>query len=198
MERVRLIWLPAGVTEKGLPLLARYLSPGELSRGNRFVRHKDKLLWLSARYLTKRFVGESASLTQNEYGKPFTEGICFNLSHDEDLTGLALADIPVGLDILKEKPADKALADYVLSEAERSSSLSLYDLLAAKEALAKAEGSGLPDDIASVPALPPEGRLIYRNCPFYRKKVPREGYHIFCCLAGSHDFLIQEEVLYEI
>lgn len=198
MELVRLIWLSSEATEKGLDSLTLQLSAEDLALAGRPLKKQDRLLALSARYLLRRFVGEGGRIGKNEYGKPVTSGLCFNLSHAADLTGLALARFPVGLDIEKEERQDPALSDFCLNEEEKASGLPFLDLFVAKEALAKAEGSGLGNDIFAVPALPREGALIYRGGAYYRKPVRRPGYHVSCCLSGDRDFIIREEVIYEI
>lgn len=95
--------------------------------------------------------------TRDAGGKPhlLDGALQFNLSHSEDAFALAMSTQPVGVDIQWRDPAldCTSIADTVLHPAElhlwtrqdRSRNL-FFRLWAAKEAVLKAEGSGLLDD----------------------------------------------------
>ena len=197
METVRLIRLHTDVVRRDREAALACCSEADRMKIRRFLREQDRLLALAGIWLIRRFVGPPEIIRRRPGGKPLTDRICFNLSHSGEQAALALARLPVGLDIEKELPPDPDLQDFCLSEAERRSGAGLTALFTSKEALVKAEGSGLPDDLASVPALPLNGTVRWQGKLYYRQNFRREAYEISLCLQDC-SFILQEEYIHEI
>ena len=198
MKSVRLIWLSADTVQAYRAKAEALCEPEDIRKAACFVKEEDQLLSLGGSYLIRRFVGPSALIYKGPKGKPLSDHIYFNLSHSADRIALALADEPVGLDLEKE-PLEKTefeeeLRAFCLSEEEQASGRSLWELFVSKEALVKAIGSGLPDDIPQVPALPLNGELFWEGQHVYRKQLKRGQYLVSLCLI-NHDFTIQEETV---
>ena len=195
MKTVRLIWLPSDVMRRDCEQAGRLLEEADLERAARQLRGEDRLLSLSAAWLLRRFVGPGSAVVRTEKGKPLAAGCFFNLSHTDGLTGLALADTPVGLDIEKTAAAEEAdLRAFCLSRKEQESGEGFLSLFTAKEALVKAEGSGLPDDIRSVSALPVTGSVRWHDKNYFRRRVLRPGYVISLCAEGEIFFVSEEQI----
>ena len=201
MKTIRLIWLSAETVRRSRLQAEAFCGEEACRKAARFVREMDQLLSLSGAYLIRRFVGPPEAIRISPEGKPLAENICFNLSHSGDMAALALADVPVGLDLEQENAqgdgTEEELRAFCLSAEEQASGLPFLDLFVAKEALVKAVGCGLPDDITSVPALPVNGRLSYEGQLVYRKSIIRGNRHVSLCLI-NHDFSIREERIHAI
>ncbi len=195
METVRLIWLGTDVVRRDLNTALACCSEGDLRQVRRFVQEEDRLLSLAGIWLIRHFVGPAEAISFGPGGKPLADHVCFNLSHSGRMAALALADRPVGLDIEKEIPPDPDLAAFCLSRAEQQSGAGLTALFTSKEALAKADGSGLPDDLSSVPALPLDGDVFWRGRSYHRNHFRRGTYELSICLEDS-SFSLREEFIH--
>ncbi len=96
------------------------------------------------------------------------DGLAVSLSRTDDLAMCAVADTgPVGIDVERLKPWDH-LRDIapLVTDASPSDARDLLSVWTRKEALAKAMGVGLPDDVRTleVPTESPEpGRWLRRD-----------------------------------
>ena len=180
----------------GTETIRSLLTPEECAKANRFVREEDRLLSLGGAYLIRRLIGTDATLRCSSFGKPYAEGVWFNLSHSVDMTALAWCRThEVGFDIEKKREGFDELIPYCLAKSERASQESFLSLFCAKESLGKAEGEGLTNKPDSVPALPISGRVLYRGAVYYRHPVWDDSYVISVCCKGS-DFTLKEEPIY--
>ncbi|MGW6282351.1 4'-phosphopantetheinyl transferase family protein [Kribbella sp. NPDC055071] len=148
----------------------------DLERGRlaAYVRDADKARFLLGVTMVRRLLAARFSLrpatvrldrTCPDCGKPHgkvsTDGVELSITHSGDLVGVALADVPVGIDVEKIDPAldVAALARVVLAPNEVQD-LSRYDGLnkirafttywTRKEAVVKATGKGLRTDLRTV------------------------------------------------
>ena len=197
MRKIRLIWLPAEVMRRDRGKAEALLEEADREEAARYLKEADRLLCLSSAWLLRKFIGPRSVVFRTETGKPLSSGCFFNLSHTEGLTGLAIADTPVGLDVEKAAREETDLRDFCLSRGERESGEAFLALFTAKEALVKAEGSGLPDDIRSVSALPLTGAVSWKNKLYFRCRIMRPDYYVSLCAEGEA-FLVSEEQIHEI
>ena len=91
-------------------LIHRYealLSPSDLSRYNQMTHRNRQLQFLAGRALVYENCHEMPTLLQN--GKPVVSKGYISLAHSENWVGLAIGEMPVGLDIentLTDRPFD--------------------------------------------------------------------------------------------
>ena len=168
-----------------------------LVKANRYAFEKDRRLSLAAGYLVWRYVGE---YRVDEHGKPRKEGVCFSLSHSGELAALAVSiEGEMGLDVecADTSRDQESLATYCLSEGEYRAyreGQSFLSLFTAKESLAKAEGTGLVHDVKTIPALPIDGRVNYRDKIYFRHGWVIDGYNISVSHENEDFVLALQEV----
>ena len=161
------------------------VSLSDLQSADRYANEKDKVLHLVSAYLKSKYVGE---WTVNEYGKPVSDNVCFNVSHCSGLVALVLADSDVGVDVEKVKEVNQSLIDYVSCESEKQlikSDKDFFKLWTAKESLAKAQGKGLVKDIKEIPAYPLDGEKEYLGERYYSKQIEYGEYILIVARKGK-------------
>jgi len=146
--------------------VAPCLSSADVQRAIAFVYDVDRERWTRSRSIVRRILAaryvstcpEQIGFAAHPGGKPYVEGstLEFNLSHSRDAVALAVSDSgPVGVDIEWSNPETDVteLTDTVFHPDEmrfwRRSGAShaiFYRLWCAKEAAAKAEGTGFVVD----------------------------------------------------
>lgn len=93
--------------------------------------------------------GEERPVVHNEGRAPFVDGLSVSLSRADGLAMCAVSDFAaIGIDVEPLRPWSE-LADMasLVSDSPPQDPRSLLDLWTRKEALAKAMGTGLPDDV---------------------------------------------------
>ena len=149
--------------------LQRYislLSPEECLRMQRFHFERDRIRYAVChgilRILLGRYIDRpplSVSFGQNEFGKPClvppeaASRLTFNLSHTRHIALLAVATVyTVGVDVEEIRPIEPGLVERHFSSQEQTALKALtggdwlegfYNCWTRKEAILKAEGSGL-------------------------------------------------------
>jgi 4'-phosphopantetheinyl transferase len=142
------------------------LTEEEKIRGNRYLRQEDKNSFKVRRSVLKILIASLLSIPTDEVvfksynnKKPHIEGIHFNTSHSRDLALIAISTAIIGVDIEFEQPdfdyTDISLS--ALTEDEQafikhnSNPISnFYTIWTRKEALLKASGEGLVDQMNQV------------------------------------------------
>jgi 4'-phosphopantetheinyl transferase len=143
-----------------------WLSPHERGRASRFVFEKDRRRYIAGRLFLRSVLAEhldtapgAITFGYSPDGKPHIADIHFNLSRSEDVVVVAVADLPIGVDIERIAGGSSRLAGRVLTsrELEQWRALPLSERDAAftrawvrKEACVKALGTGMNDDVASM------------------------------------------------
>lgn len=152
----------------------------ETARASRFFHSKDREVYLLGKYVLRKILAMQTGLapqkiifSKTHTHKPFFEGQEFNLSHSSDHIYLAFSPFEVGIDAEKNNlDFDlQPVVDACFSE-EESAMLSteeeyrphFYTIWTRKEALLKATGEGLCDDMKQVSAIPSQVR---RNGQLY-------------------------------
>ncbi len=156
------------------PLLVdlELLDDRELARAERFVNGDDRSRYIGARAHLRRLLGERLGRSPGEVvlgsvgrGKPVVLGsddVHFNLTHSGTTVVVALADVPVGVDVelVRTGAWDLDMAARVLSPAERDAVRASSDpdreffrAWTRKEAFAKVDGGGLVDQLATLTLL---------------------------------------------
>ncbi len=150
---------------------------------------KEKLASL---YLKKKYI---KNFYIDEHLKPRSKDIYFNVSHSSLLVSLAISDFyEVGLDIERIKDKKDNLIDYIASKEEKDyikSDKGFYEIWTSKESLIKCLGTGIKEELKSVPALPLNGRKIYKNQEYYSSSFIYLDYVISVALLSSSPFEVE-------
>lgn len=138
------------------------LSPAEWAKAMRYRGGADQLRSAVTRGVLRTLLAEflhkptgAIEFTENEFGKPATPGIEFNVSHSGDYALMAFSKTSaVGIDVeqIKDRRVVEDLARRVLTPAEHGRFTALpecdrrrtfFDIWALKESILKGIGSGL-------------------------------------------------------
>ncbi|MDQ4125292.1 MAG: 4'-phosphopantetheinyl transferase superfamily protein [Actinomycetota bacterium] len=148
--------------------LTGLLSPDEAERAARFRFEPDRRSFVATRGVLRTVVGSHLGIAPGEVvfrygakGKPFVEGVSFNVSHAGDVALVAVGSGRIGVDVEVMRPdvEMRALARrfFTRSESEALARLEGDDLVrgfygcwTSKEAFVKAVGEGLSFELDRV------------------------------------------------
>lgn len=195
MKELTVYCLSASAVKGKEEYLFSVLPAERVQKARRYFYERDRLLSLAAGYLIYRLAGEAYA---DEAGKLRSDKLFFSVSHSEDLAALAVSeDREVGLDIEKPRSDDgkDRLAAFCFSEEEflhYRENGGFLALFTAKESLVKAEGHGLVFDVKTVPALPADGKVEYREKEYFRHSFDVNGY-VGSVTQEGEDFRVKTE-----
>lgn len=122
----------------------------------RYLHARDRKLSLGAGLLLKFALGRhgitNAEILTDENGKPYTEGLFFNLSHSYDYVVCSVSTEPVGCDVeriseghlrIAERYFCEGETEYIFSFPEEKRSGEFFRLWTVKEAYMKLTGEGM-------------------------------------------------------
>ncbi|WP_316796905.1 4'-phosphopantetheinyl transferase family protein [Pedobacter agri] len=150
-------------------LYAQILSAEEIDRSKRFRQSADAKLYICSRYSLRKilsiFLGIHPQEIIFEFGwnkKPKVTGVEFNISHSGDLVLLAVSKTPIGVDL--EQVSRPFSSDFISKNIFSTHELAVinhtilnsylcYELWTRKEAILKATGEGLIDDLYEIDVL---------------------------------------------
>ncbi len=171
----------------------------EMEKAERFFQTKDRELYLLTRYALRKILAcitgmppqaLTFSVTANK--KPFFQGQEFNITHAGDHIYLAFSPLPVGIDTEKVNLDFDILpiANICFSEAEKAELTQeephrhFYKIWTRKEAVLKATGEGLCNDIKSVKVLD--------------NQIARNGKDYFISTRWHNDYPVSYATLHPI
>lgn len=159
-----------------LPRLRPFLNPDETARFGTYRQEADRERFLLGRALLRLFVGDilevesrAVPLQFTSAGKPIISsgGLHVNVSHSGNVVAFALAERPVGLDVeaiseavpweamtIAFSPHERARLSRIAGDERRRI---FYEIWTRKEALLKADGRGLHDDLPSLETIRSDG-----------------------------------------
>ncbi|SDD32200.1 4'-phosphopantetheinyl transferase [Mucilaginibacter pineti] len=144
------------------------LQPDEVARANRYLQERDRTRFIVSRASLRHIIGKytnqpeaAITFTVGANKKPYVDGhsLKYNVSHSGNWVVIAVANSDIGADtetidhtfpyqsILSDNFSD-AEADFIGQSAEK-----FYLLWTRKEALTKATGQGLDDNLQHIPCL---------------------------------------------
>lgn len=188
--------------------LQRYLvllNDGERARADRFRFAHDRERFILGHGLLREVLGrtlgqrpEQLEFLRGEFGKPFLEGhpVHFNLSDTKDAVLVAVAQEPIGADIetLNRSTDHDRVAAHYFTPAEVASidrapdgKRRFLELWTRKEAVLKACGVGLMDDLHSLEVGEAMNTMMIRHPDFVRLAAPE--YHVATFIAGAHHLI---------
>ncbi len=150
------------------PGLSTILLPDEVARANRYLQVKDRIRFMVSRIALRQIIGkytgqppEAVAFAIGENKKPFINGadLKYNISHSGDWVLIAVSNTAVGVDTEKIDPSfnyktilednfSKKEIDYIGQSAKN-----FFLLWTRKEALTKATGQGLDENLKYIPCL---------------------------------------------
>jgi len=141
-------------------------------------------------YLKRKYVGD---FFVDLNGKPMSDSTYFNVSHSHGLVGIAICDIPIGLDIELVRPSEENIHAFISNIEEHQyihDDNSFYEIWTNKESLMKCIGTGIYGDIKNIPALPINGLKEHNKKFFYTKNIVYNNYIISITTQSQDDFEI--------
>ncbi len=162
-----------------LQALRAFLSPREEQRALSFATDALRGHWVAARGMLREIVGRAQDCPPAEvafqygaHGKPFVDGLHFNVSHSGDYALYAISpDLEVGVDVeLPRIRRTDALARrfFAPGEQERlfaldepARAVAFFKLWTCKEAFLKATGEGLSRSLRSYEINPTQGCVLW-------------------------------------
>lgn len=176
-----------------------YFSTEDSFSYEKYKNEKVKKERIVSSILKNKYIGE---YYLNEYGKPLSKKMFFNISHSEGYIALVIDQVPVGIDIEKIRPAEEGLKEYISNAEEKEyihNDETFFEVWTNKEALVKAHGNGINQKIDSIPALPINSIKNYENKTYFNKTVRYQDLIITVSREGSNDFdidIIKEVIWY--
>ncbi len=140
--------------ERMLPLVNARRREQALRFAHTFGRFCCLKSWLMLRDLLG---DEPAEWTYNQFGKPYIPSLFFSISHCKTAIIVAVSDREIGVDIESDRSANEALIAYTMNDAEQAlirrspnPERAFVRLWTQKEALLKAKGTGIVDNLKEV------------------------------------------------
>ncbi len=173
----------------------------EQARSARFLHEHARGRFVLGHGLLRSLLGQylgappaALVLHRGEFGKPFLEGhpVHFNLSDTKDAVLVAIAGRPIGADIetMNRHTDHLRVADHYFTGAEVESirkagngKRRFLELWTRKEAVLKACGVGLMDDLHSLEVGNPTNTMAISHPDFVRLAAP--AYHVGTFPAGT-------------
>lgn len=151
------------------------------------VVKKEKIVstYLKNKYIKDYYVDEN--------GKPLAKDKYFNISHSHGLIALVIDTVPVGIDVELIRKYDEKLQSFISSNEEKeyiSDDKSFFEIWTNKEALVKAFGLGLREDVKKIPSLPINGRREYHGHHYLNKTFYYQDYVLTISRESGEEYQI--------
>ena len=172
-------------------LNSRFLSTSDLKAIEKYKMEETKKEKAVSFILKNKYIKD---YYLNEFGKPLSKDICFNISHSHGVVIFTLYEFDVGVDIEKIRTSQDDVRRYISNDEEYAyikDDKSFYEIWTSKESLVKALGIGIKDNIKDIPALPINGVKQYKNHEFISRNVEFEDFIISVTTLGNSDFEIK-------
>lgn len=180
------------------------LSVEELAKAERFLHQQSRHNYIAGKYFLRLLLSRFLYIPPVEINfqlkakkKPAVAGIEFNVSHSKDHIVIAFSQTAIGIDIehLDQDFQYNDVMDLCFSKQEAQfvkespqQLLSFYTLWTRKEALLKATGEGLVDQLDQVPAL--TGQIFRQDSLFHiNSLLTTTGQLISVASTGNHQGL---------
>ena len=193
MLNIKVKFYDTAVTTLENILSSSFLFDKDLSYLSRFKIEETKKEKSCSLIFKNKYVGE---YHLNEFGKPLSEDVNFNISHSKGAVVFVKDKIPIGIDIEKIRPVEDSLIDYISSKEEREyikGDINFYEIWTNKESLTKAIGTGIKTKIKDIPGLPINGKKTYQEKEYYSKTIKYKDYIISVTRENNEPFEIEIE-----
>ena len=159
-------------------LSSPFLTKEDLESLSKFKADETKKEKACSLILRNKYIGKYYF---NEFGKPLSDDVFFNISHSKGVVVFVKDTIPIGIDIEKIRPIKEGMIDYISSVEEKEyikNEINFFEVWTNKESLAKNIGTGIKDTISEIPALPVNGMKEYKNKKYYSQTIMFDDYII--------------------
>jgi 4'-phosphopantetheinyl transferase len=183
------------IYDKIKPEYLSVLDINEITKANRFKNEDDRKRYVLGKYFSRIILSTILSLRPKDIHfsftgnkKPYIEGVHFNISHSGRFTIIAISPKPVGIDIeyINEKFDFAPLLNICFKEAELNNIhniVDFYTLWTRKEAVLKASGEGLIDNLHDIECLK---NIVKRNhINFSISSIPLDQDHIISLATNT-------------
>ena len=191
MSSIKLIYMMIDEIKTKSLFDSDYFSSKEKELLNKYKSESSKNEAIASLFLKKKYVGEYYI---NEYGKPLSDHIFFNISHSHSFIAIAISDSNIGIDIEKIRPFSNYLKEYISSNMEKeyiTDEISFFEIWTNKEAIVKAYGVGVKENVKNIPSLPLNAIKQYKEKTFFNKTFILDGYVITVSKEENRDFDIE-------
>lgn len=184
--------IPVSVYNKISMEYPAVLEAHEIERAARFKKADDTKRYVIGKFFVRAILAgmlgcSAAAITfsYTEKKKPYLNGPHFNISHSGDLTVIAISPLPVGIDVefVNEDFNFSSLLSECFTRPELqliNNRIDFYTFWTRKEAILKASGEGLTDNLHAIDCCEP---VVYRNGSGFRLLSHRLGNHYIMSLA---------------
>lgn len=181
--------------------LAALLDDHEHARAERFKFASDRSRYIIGHGLLRKILGsyldrspQEVTMLRGEFGKPYIpeHPVHFNLSDTKDAVLVAVAMEPIGADIetMQRRTDHQRVADHYFTAPEVASIAAAADgkrrfleLWTRKEAVLKASGVGIMDDLKSLNVSDALNTMTIQHPDFVRLVSPE--YHVYTMSVGK-------------
>jgi len=184
---------------------AAILSSDESDKARRFLNQADRENYVVRKFFLRILLGKVLDTDprqivfyREQYKKPSVPDVKFNVSHSKNFAVIALGKLTVGIDIeyINRDFDFNPLLNQCFSDEEsvfikeaKDPHLSFFTLWTKKEALLKATGEGLIDDMQTLSVLPSR---IHRNEKEYKlESICTDNFVISICYQASENIKIK-------
>ncbi|MFA4870538.1 MAG: 4'-phosphopantetheinyl transferase superfamily protein [Pedobacter sp.] len=159
------------------------LDQKEITKANRFKNEDDKKRYVIGKYFSRIILSSFLNLEPKDIlfsftgnKKPYIEGAHFNISHSGRFTIIAISPVAIGIDIeyINAKFDFSPLLNICFKESELNSIhdiVDFYTLWTRKEAILKASGEGLIDNLHDIDCLKNVVKRNHINFSISSKKL---------------------------
>lgn len=171
-------------------LFSSYIKEEERSLFSKYKVEQVRKEKIISTYLKNKYIGE---YKLNEYKKPISKDKYFNISHSLGAVVLVVDEVNIGIDIEKIRDYKDDLKKYISSYEEMNyidSNEKFFEVWTNKEALVKAFGTGLKNNIKGIPALPLNSKRFYEGTFYFNKTIKYNDYIITLSRNSDEEFEI--------
>ena len=168
-----------------------YFSEDERIEFEKYTHEAVRKERIVSRYLKNKYIKDYYI---DDSGKPLSRDKYFNISHTHGVVALVIDTVPVGVDIEQIRKYDEDVKRFISSPEESQyikDDQSFFEVWTNKEALAKADGLGLREDVKKIPSLPINAVHEYHNHIYLNKTINYDNYVI----TVSRDSLEEYEII---
>ena len=191
MNKIKVLFVDTNKLSIDALLSSSYLKKENKDILSKFNNERTKKEKACSFILKNKIIGE---YHLNEFDKPISDNVYFNISHSDGVVVLATAERPIGVDIEKIRPRNYSLVDYISSIEENEyikNDINFFEVWTNKESLVKCLGTGIRKNVKDIPALPLSGKKVYQGHTYFSKTIQHFNYVISVILESDGPFDVE-------
>jgi len=191
------------ICDQSISKIKEILTTSEIEKFNRYRLLKDQINFLLGRYLARKKNNlPNDDFLYNEFNKPFCLNCGdFNISHTDNMVAAAFSeqfDVGIDVEVLKPIQVDD-LVNFFASPEEKKQILDksgysqlteFYRIWTTKEAILKADGTGLIDRLPELSI----DEIINRNKSSYYGKIINKNWYLSCFVKAETNEKIKFDI----